>query len=600
MFLSPVHRILLSFALLLSFPALAKNRLELSQTGSAEPVALQASIQLAPQPTHVHRPYVDGKGDVYWPQDQPVWIWLGTSAESNDGSVLLQGMPGSSAEESERYRSQGIGLEITGNQYIRWLHYFTKEETLYRFFADGIHPVSQIEISGSNRYERGRQVFFSGSIETRLSAEDEGSSVEAIYQSVNGNVFQKANNLILNREGRYHVRHYAVDRVGWTSEPQEVDLVLDLTPPQSVSKLPNSPLQGFAGPDSSLRIESQDALSGVRRIWYQWDQQERQEVGQDGVVEMKNLSRGVHRLRFQAEDNVGNLEPMQEAEYFFDNEGPEVSHTIEGDFYEEGRRSYVSPRSKVRINAQDSYVEVAQVEYRINGVSYGNYSAPFLIPVTEGTFRLEYQGTDVLNNRSSLSRAEFVMDSQAPETELLTQGASYRRGINALWVRSDTALTLKARDELAGVRDIGFGFSESELQPYETPIYIEKEGRYLFQYRAVDQVGNEEVPTPVLLVVDNTAPTIMESYSIAPTKSYQVSGEVVQAYPPYTVLFLAASDNSANLKEVRYRNGDQMVPYQQALVLQKPGAYELEVEAEDNVGNIAQKTLRFIIEAGDS
>ncbi len=577
----------------------AQERFRTLDTQSADPIRPEASLQLAPVPQHTHKPFVDSKGDIYWPQDKAVWIWLGTSPDNNEDNLLLKGMPGSTPEESERYRTQGIRLEITGNQYVRWLHYFTKEETLYRFFSDGVPPTVQLDVEGKNRYESGGRSYFAQRIQTSLQASDEGSSVEQVFQSINGQPFTAASNLNLTKEGRYHLRYYALDRVGWVSDVGISDLILDQTPPVSEPEVGGVTSSGFVGPQTTLIIRSDDELSGVQRTWYQWNEEPLREVALNSSVNFTGLEEGNHTFRFQAEDRVGNLEPLQEVQYFLDSTGPEASHAIEGDFYEEGSRSYVSARSKIRLMAEDAHVDIQRITYRINGLSYGDYNEPFLIPASEGAFRLEYEAEDTLNNRSLIQRADFILDGTPPETTLQAIGPSYRRGMNALWVRSDTSIQLKSQDRLSGVREIGYDLGQGNFQPYNEPINIDEEGRYTFQYRAVDQVGNEEVPTPVLLIVDNTPPSIQERFSIAPVRTYQVSGEQVQAYPPYTVLFLSALDDSANLKEVRYRNGTQMVPYKQALTLQKPGAYELEIEAEDNVGNLASKTIRFIIESGE-
>ena len=48
-------------------------------------------------------------------------------------------------KEVEKYRREGLKLEISSNQFVRWLHFYNKKETTYRFLADGIPPKSKLK-----------------------------------------------------------------------------------------------------------------------------------------------------------------------------------------------------------------------------------------------------------------------------------------------------------------------------------------------------------------------------------------------------------------------------------------------------------------------
>jgi len=245
-------------------------------------------------------------------------------------------------------------------------------------------------------------------------------------------------------------------------------------------------------------------------------------------------------------------------------------------------------------------VDIQSIEYQVNGLSYGNYGISFRPPVQTGEFKMDYQGIDIIGNKSILASANFVVDSQSPTTRLITDGVTYRRGPNVIWVNTKTRISLKALDDVSGVQSIFYKFNENKELLYKGPFTISDEGRHTFQYSSVDHVNNKEVLTPVLLVVDDTPPEIKAVFNRSAVGSEGGDGEdKIDVYPLYTTLFLNADDNSAKLKGIRFSiNGSPKEAYQEALLLDKPGNYYVIVEAEDNLGNISNKKMIFIVKAG--
>ena len=110
-------------------------------------------VEMSPPNEHKQRVYVNEEKFIFWPQDKPVFFWLGTSSDEkaelfpllHSGTMNKAGhWKSHSKEVVEKYRREGLKLEISSNQFVRWLHFYNKKESTYRFLADGIPPVSKI------------------------------------------------------------------------------------------------------------------------------------------------------------------------------------------------------------------------------------------------------------------------------------------------------------------------------------------------------------------------------------------------------------------------------------------------------------------------
>ena len=564
-------------------------------------------MELAPPNEHKLHPFVNKENFIYWPQEMPIFFWLGTSSgeDAHLFPLLHSGTTNSdghweadSAKELEKYRSGGLKLEISSNQFVRWLHHYNKKETTMRFIADGVAPVSQLQFVSKKRQIDIRGVYFPGDAIATLSAKDEISGVENTFLSVNGKTFIPSDGIKFSEEGYYLLRHYAVDRVGNASETLQTRFYIDKTPPITNLKMVNASKNVF-GPNSTLSITSQDELSGVYLSYYKWNSGEFKRSFKNKIL-FEGVKEGTNILHFYTEDLVGNSEKINEVTLGFDRNGPEVSHEIIGDQHIKNGKVFLSSRSQIFLKAVDKMVDIQSIEFKINGISYGNYEISFRPPVQTGEFKMDYQGIDMIGNKSNLTSANFVVDTLSPSTRFVTDGVTYSRGPNVIWVNSKTRISLKAKDDLSGVKSIFYKLDENKELLYKSPFTISEEGRHTFQYSSVDHVNNKEVLTPVLLVVDDTPPEINAVFNRSAVGSEGGKGEdKIDVYPLFTTLFLNADDNSAKLKEIRFSiNGSPKEIYKEALLLKKAGNYYVEVNAEDNLGNISSKKMLFIVKAG--
>jgi len=100
--------------------ALFGNKLEAQEQSNVDPDATTSAVVkmlLASPNEHKLHPYVNDEKFIYWPQDKPIFFWLGTSSDDKAElfPLLHSGTTNSAghwkpdaANELEKYRSDGL------------------------------------------------------------------------------------------------------------------------------------------------------------------------------------------------------------------------------------------------------------------------------------------------------------------------------------------------------------------------------------------------------------------------------------------------------------------------------------------------------------
>ncbi|MDP7630759.1 MAG: hypothetical protein QGF03_09335, partial [SAR324 cluster bacterium] len=396
---------------------------------------------------------------------------------------------------------------------------------------------------------------------------------------------------------------YAVDHVGYASDPQEALFTVDLTAPTTVHATQRNRIGDTLSTSSLIHLSSEDALSGVQKVYYYFDDEGESHVydGKAGII-LSELPDGKHVLYYYGVDQVENREEVREYTFYLDRTPPRVAHTLVGDYYALDGRQFISTRTRIQLKATDAQMEVQTIEYQVwksggkdGKQGYSKYVTPFTPLIRSGEFTVNYRGIDALHNRSNPKSLNLVMDSQPPKTQFQMRGSNYTRGGGVFWVASHTQVLLEGKDDLSGVQKIEYQLAGKPAQIYAGPMNLENEGQYLFQFWGTDQVNNREVFTPMLLFVDNTPPEITEIFSTDPLRIEEKDGKPVRVYPTNTTLYLSAID-PANVKRLEFSLDESPArPYKEVLFFAEPGRHRIWVRAQDNVDNTAEYSAEFVI-----
>ncbi|MBN2001633.1 hypothetical protein JW935_29095 [candidate division KSB1 bacterium] len=534
---------------------------------------------------------------VFWPKDLKFWVRLATSPEDNAPSFLLREVAPQSELTADQYFTEGIQLEITGRQFIRWYNYVTRDTVILKFYADGESPGSKVTFFDAPIF-KGDRTFYGRGLKSSLESTDELAGVADIFYSIDGESFKTyENNLVLDQEKPYHFRYYAVDNVGYAETPKTVEFSVDLTPPTTRHETITNFIDDVLSNSTTFKLASTDEISGLDKIFYKFDDSADFLEYKGENISVAALGDGDHHLKYFSSDKVANSEVVVDYPFYLDKVAPEPGIEIVGDRYTpvEGN-DFVSSRSSIKLSATDNKIGVDYIEYAINTVQFSKYDAPFSGPSVAGDFKVSYDAVDKLGNKSEILELPLQMDIKPPVSKYDFSGPHHAQK-GTIWITRETPVVLSATDDACGVLKTEYKIQDESMVQYSDPFKIEEEGQYLFNYWSYDNVNNREPDQSVLLIVDNTAPRISETFSIVPNDTTQNSkGDTVLVYPRFTSVFLATVDNSAGLAGIWYSINDAAEQkFVETLFFNENGEYTVKVRSQDHVGNESSKTFSFII-----
>ncbi len=276
-------------------------------------------------------------------------------------------------------------------------------------------------------------------------------------------------------------------------------------------------------PESELMLVVEDATEradAIRTISFRWDEGDYQEY--EGIIALEALSPGRHAFSCFSEDDQGNQEAVQTVFIsIVDPDQPgggstsvETLLSVGEPHADNGHEITVGPETPIAIVAAEGSSETHQIRYRINDEDYQVYSAPVTLGVnSEGVYEIEFFGIDFFGLAESAHAQPLVLDSTAPTSTIEVLGSS-AEAAGRILATDATQFSCAAEDGglvPAGVDRIEYRIDEGDWTRYEQPFGIAREGRdeVVLAVRAVDRVGNAEMPTERIIAYDVPKPQLL-------------------------------------------------------------------------------------------
>ncbi len=265
---------------------------------------------------------------------------------------------------------------------------------------------------------------------------------------------------------------------------------------------------------------------------------------------------GSYVLSASATDLSGNTTSRSVA-FTIDATAPviTVANLTDGGYYDAARIPEIA--------VVDANVEVSATIYLLDGQSY----LPGTVVAGEGLHSLEISARDKAGNEAALM-LHFVIDKTAPVITIagIADGKHFNRDIAPTVV----------------VIDIYLKSSSVSLngQPFASGTPVSAEGAYVLTVNGEDEAGNSSSQT-VHFVVDKTAPMIFIA-GVTNNGHYNVD-----VNPATNVTDTYLKSSSVNLNGQLFGSGT---------VITAEGEYVLSVSGEDEAGNSATQTVRFVID----
>jgi hypothetical protein len=440
---------------------------------------------------HEKRFYLDTGGKLYTPLDMPIFMHISATPAGKE-PFRLAVRDGLSDRRPIKLKE---GVNLLGR---------IGPGAEYRVYADGTPPVTRTVLTNAPKYVKDGGVFFGQGLVLAIDAHDNLSGVQASYFSREGKPFQPHLMPFPRfKPGKYHISVYSVDNVGNVEPVTQTTFYVDPDPPHTKLEIKGHFKDNILSPHSIISLAAEDDLSGVATLFYRIDEGKTQAYNKE--FKPGPLADGEHSLHYFARDHVENNEPTHSFKFIYDSRPPRLVFSTEGGTHTGSDTLFVSPQTKVKIEAFDEPAGPAAITLRIGGGPETTYNAPFPLPRQSGIHKVRYNAVDHAGNPGKQQLEEVYLDQDPPKTLHLLSGSYFKRG-KAYVIRKETRIHLAATDWESGVQSVKYRIGESEEKTYNPakPLSFSEDGTYTLAYYALDRVNNKETQKTLSLVVDST------------------------------------------------------------------------------------------------
>lgn len=468
----------------------------------------------------------------------------------------------------------------------------------FNFIVDGIPPVTGW-YSESLVYIHNDTIYGSKNFEIHFDSNDKLSGVKNIYHAINGQEYEIYKDmLILDDEGFYEIKFFAVDNVENAEEPQTINVVIDITAPETNLSIIGDRHKNILSPRSKISLEAFDRTR-VKQILYSINDNE-PEVYSEKIT-LNNLPEGYHTLQYYSIDKTGNKETKQNFEFFIDKTPPIIIEDIIGNSFVSGGKVYSSGRSQLRITAVDNKAGVKEIYYSINDGEYILYERPVFLTEYSGEINIKTYALDKVNNESVKrffqpdgANIPYI-DLNAPDIRYQIIGpAIFLR--DTLFISDKSAIKLHAEDRESGVNRIVYRVDQNKEQVYDKPFSMNQPGYHQISYTAYDNVENANNDS-FNFFVDLKGPHINHNFSMRPRRRVLENGKEYKAFHSHVKLYLSATDEKTGTEQIFYTANEQKEQVYSNPVngFETGKINNIAIRAVDILGNESFKEISFYI-----
>ncbi len=548
--------------------------------------------------------YVDQEGKLYWNKHMPVYLFIGSTPSKADHMLENTSTP--------EYANPHY-LDTEGINFIRSKDAFDIEtqrivepriEVMYEVYADGLPPLSAISLDNAPRYTAGGNIYYGKGLTATVTSKDQISGVEQIFYKINTSSFSPYQNIIdMATEGEYAISFYAKDNVGNAEQTKSFAFIVDTTHPESNLNINGITDDNVIAGGSKIYILTEDNLSGVRRTYYKFDDEEFKRYSPGSAINFSYLEDGTHTLTYYSDDNVDNTEAHKTLTFYYDKTAPLMAADVLGDRFVVDDQVYFSGRTKLKLTAVDNKVGVKEIRYSIDGGEFGKYDQPFYLPSVSGEHTVRYYSIDNMENQSASSAGGFeefkhtvnkiYVDLTGPSLSNRILGKQTTRN-DTLLIGPTSRIRLSATDGESGLKSITYSINRATAETtYSDAFNIEDEGAYNLEYFGYDNVNNRNVDE-FHFQVDATAPSIFFQFTVGAINTR----DGLDVYPSDAGLFIAATDRKAGLANIYYSiNGGAEKAYGNLINgLRRNKQHTIKARAIDRLGNESESEISFYID----
>ncbi len=378
-----------------------------------------------------------------------------------------------------------------------------------------VPPETSIALLGSI----GKNGWYVSPVEVTLNAKDSLSGVAVTRYSVDGGDPQVYSSpFIMDSDGEHTIEHYSVDNAGNQENVKSGSFRIDSSVEETTSYL--SGVEGNNGwylTGVVVSLSASDKTSGVDIIEYRVDSGDWQTYSSPFTIG----SDGAHNVEYHYADRAGNVEEIKVKGIDIDTGKPATSIFFSPDKPDGHNGWYVSP-VEVALSSRDSLSGVQVIRYRMDGVDWQDYSAPFTIS-EDGGYTIEYYSVDGAGNQEEGKSSIARLDLHSPEKPIIS---SSTHPVEDRWSNNDSpAFSWTEPTDTSGIAgysyilDRGIEATPDEVIDNQKPTrsYTQvDDGEWYFHVRAQDRAGRWGAASHYGGVMIDTAPPEFSEWAYEP------------------------------------------------------------------------------------
>ncbi|MDE2142259.1 MAG: hypothetical protein KGJ84_07615 [Elusimicrobia bacterium] len=410
-----------------------------------------------------------------------------------------------------------------------------KSATVY---VDATAPATALAI-GQPQYASPSGLLFVGpAAPFALSAQDPvvqgvASGVNAISVRVDSApfAFYSATFTLTPDDGLRTVGWFSADNVGNAEAPKISTVALDATPP--LTSLLVTGGRQFVGPDAStfyasadtrLILVSTDPLAGGLASGVAFTRWQDNNGAFTTYISSLALAEGAHKLGYQSQDDVANLEVLRSTNVWIDATPPATTVAIGSPTFTAADGTiYVATATPVMFAASDPNLPSGQAGSGSNRIETSLDGAPFVpytvaITLAEGRHVILYRAVDNVGNAEPAHSISIQSDATPPVSALVI-GAPQFQLSNVLLVSSRTPFGVAAVDPVtnnvaSGVKDTSYRVSDIAPSTAAFTVYTSTfamagaDVNKVVEFHSRDNVLNAEIAKSSTVLLDSTPPEI--------------------------------------------------------------------------------------------
>ncbi|WP_424963116.1 OmpL47-type beta-barrel domain-containing protein [Ekhidna sp.] len=379
-------------------------------------------------------------------------------------------------------------------------------------------------------------------------------------------------------------------RTKWAVDPEskeyvyplrevEMELYADSKPPMvkadfSASDSYRSGAKVYYGKDLSISLSDWDEQSGVKNSYWSLNNNE----WKLGDADFSGKVSGGYSFTFYSVDNVNNYSEPKSTSFIYDNLAPKTQlvKTKDGNYV-------FGPKTEVQFDVLEEHSGVKATYFKLGDQSYIKTKDQQYLPASlaDGDYKMTYYSVDNVNNGEELNELDVYLDKIAPVTSLEAT-SSFRDG-DLLYVSGSSKISLSAKDNKAGVKEISYTSRNSSDEIYKSSFSLPKyHGNTEVSFNAVDRVANEEQIQKQKIFVD----------TLRPSTQIEFLGDYFEVANRFyvnqdTKLKLVGSDANSGLNYIEFAGiGSDFSKYEKPFALSNEGYYGMMYRSVDRVDNV--------------